>query len=236
MAPVARRKKRTTTLEKALQYTFADRALLDRALTHASVRSDGNRDNNERLEFLGDRVLGLATAEQLWRMHPEAREGELARTYNMLVRREACARVARALDLGAFIRLSQSEADSGGRDKDTILADAMEAVLGAVMIDGGYDKARGIVHRLWEITIEEPVHNVDPKSALQEWAQAQGCPLPSYRRVSRTGPDHAPSFVTEVIVEGYAPAVGDGPSVRQSEQAAAEQLLKREGVREPSDD
>ncbi len=223
------------TLEKALQHEFADRKLLERALTHASVRTDGNRDNNERLEFLGDRVLGLAIAEMLWREEPDAREGDLARTYNMLVRREACAEVARAIDLGAFLKLSQSEADSGGREKDTILADAMEAVLGAVLIDAGFETARAMVHRLWKAPIAERGRGVDPKSALQEWAQAQGSPLPKYVRISRTGPDHAPCFVTEVRVEGYEPAQGQGPSRRQSEQAAAELLLVREGVREGDD-
>ena len=219
-------------LETKLGHRFKNPALLERALTHASV-SGGKiaRFDNERLEFIGDRVLGLAIAEILNEQYPEASEGELARRYNRLVRGEACAKVARNIGLGAHLILSDSEADSGGRDKTTILADAAEALLGAVFIDGGFEKARTVVRKLWQEQSEPvPEVAVDAKSALQEWAQGQGLALPRYTVVSRKGPDHAPRFTAEVIIAGKAPAQGEGASKRIAEQAAATALLTREGV------
>ncbi|CAA2138621.1 ribonuclease III [Hyphomicrobium sp. ghe19] len=219
-------------LETKLGYKFKDPALLERALTHASVRGGKvARFDNERLEFIGDRVLGLAIAEALNGQYPDASEGELARRYNRLVRGEACAKVARNIGLGDHLILSESEADSGGRNKTTILADAAEALLGAVFIDGGFEKARGVVHRLWREQSElVPEVSVDAKSALQEWAQGQGLALPRYTVVARNGPDHAPRFTAEVLIAGKAPAQGEGASKRIAEQAAATALLTREGV------
>lgn len=218
-------------LEIKLGHRFKDAGLLERALTHASVRGSKNaRFDNERLEFIGDRVLGLAIAEILNQQYPEASEGELARRYNQLVRGEACAKVARNIGLGAHLILSDSEADSGGRDKTTILADAAEALLGAVFIDVGFEKARAVVRKLWQEQSEPvPEVAVDAKSALQEWAQGQGLALPKYSVVSRKGPDHAPRFTAEVIITGRAPAQGEGASKRIAEQAAATALLTREG-------
>jgi len=228
-----RRSKKSTDLEKRLGYTFKSRELYDRALTHASVRSQrGMRHDNERLEFIGDRVLGLAVAEMLHEAHPDASEGELARRYNRLVRGQACASVARKLALGSHLILSDSEAESGGREKETILADAVEALLGAVFIEAGFDVAREVVRSLWTAQFEQLPHVVaDPKSALQEWAQGQGLDLPEYVEISRSGPDHAPQFITEVHITGRKPARGEGASKRQAEQAAASALLAREGVR-----
>jgi ribonuclease-3 len=219
-------------LEKKLGHRFKDSSLIERALTHASVRGGkADRGDNERLEFIGDRVLGLAIAEVLSAQHPDATEGELARRYNRLVRGEACARVARSIDLGQHLILSESEADSGGREKATILADAVEAVLGAVFLDAGFDKARTVVHRLWQEQSDNvPEVTVDAKSQLQEWAQGQGFALPKYTVVARQGPDHAPHFTAEVLIAGKAPARGEGASKRIAEQAAARALLKREGV------
>lgn len=220
-------------LETKLGYRFKDTTLLERALTHASVRGGKTaRSDNERLEFIGDRVLGLAIAEVLNAQYPNANEGELARRYNRLVRGEACAKVARAIGLGPHLILSESEADSGGRDKTTILADAIEALLGAVFLDTGFDKARAVVRRLWQDQ-SEPVPEVamDAKSALQEWAQGQGLALPKYTVVARKGPDHAPRFTAEVIIAGRPPAQGEGASKRIAEQAAAKALLAREGLR-----
>lgn len=219
-------------LETALGHKFRSVSLLEEALTHASVRgSKTTRADNERLEFIGDRVLGLAIAEVLIAKFPKATEGELARLFNRLVRGEACAKVGRSLNLGKFVVLSDSEADSGGREKATILADAVEAVLGAVFLDGGFDKARGVVQRLWSTLADHPAEPpVDAKSALQEWAQAQGLSLPRYTVVARKGPDHAPSFTSEVQITGRAPAQGEGASKRIAEQAAAKALLEREGV------
>jgi ribonuclease-3 len=219
-------------LETKLGYKFKDPSLLERALTHASVRGGKvARSDNERLEFIGDRVLGLAIAEALNHQYPEASEGELARRYNRLVRGEACAKVARNIGLGVHLILSESEADSGGRNKTTILADAAEALLGAVFIDGGFEKARAVVRKLWQDQSEpEPEVEVDAKSALQEWAQGQGLALPRYTVVARKGPDHAPRFTAEVLITGRAPAQGEGASKRIAEQAAASALLVREGV------
>lgn len=219
-------------LESKLGHRFKSTALLERALTHASVRGGKTaRSDNERLEFIGDRVLGLAIAEILNEQYPDASEGELARRYNRLVRGEACAKVSRAIGLGMHLILSDSEADSGGREKTTILADAVEAVLGAVFLDAGFDKARNVVRKLWEAqTGAAPEVTVDPKSALQEWAQGQGLALPKYSVVARKGPDHAPRFTAEVIIVGRAPAQGEGASKRIAEQAAASALLQREGV------
>lgn len=221
-------------LEGKLGHRFKDTSLLERSLTHASVRGGKTaRSDNERLEFIGDRVLGLAISEILNEQYPSASEGELARRYNRLVRGEACAKVARAIGLGAHLILSESEADSGGRDKTTILADAAEALLGAVFLDAGFEKARNVVMKLWqEQSGVVPEVSVDAKSALQEWAQGQGLALPKYTVVSRKGPDHAPRFTAEVIIGGKAPAQGEGASKRIAEQAAATALLHREGVRE----
>ena len=227
-----KRKRKFSELEKALGYKFKDQELLARALTHASTRAGGTRNDNERLEFLGDRVLGLAIAELLLEAYPAAAEGELARRFNRLVKGETCAAVARGLELGRHLILSESEASSGGRDKETILADAMEALLGAVFEEAGFDKSRNVVKSLWQDRIEVLPHvAADPKSALQEWAQGHGLELPRYVEVARTGPDHAPHFVSEVRIAGRKPARGEGASKRAAEQAAASALLSREGVR-----
>ena len=219
-------------LEGRLGYAFEDRALLKKALTHASVRqASAKRRDNERLEFLGDRVLGLAVAELLSELYPAANEGQLARVYNRLVRGGTCAEVARSLDLGPSLVLSESEASSGGRDKETILADACEALLGAIFLEAGYDKAREIVRKHWGARLEgSPGESADAKSALQEWAQGQGRPLPTYEVVQRTGSDHAPTFTVEATVTGYEPARAQGRSRQEAEKAAAVALLKREGV------
>ncbi len=219
-------------LETALGYTFRQQGLLERALTHSSARADRvAMEDNERLEFVGDRVLGLAIAELLTELDPSASEGALARRFNRLVRKEACARVARDLNLGPALRLSQSEQESGGREKDTILADALEALLAAVYFEAGFGAARDVVRRLWAPMISGlPEAVTDAKSALQEWAQGQGLALPQYVEIAREGPDHAPQFTAEVRITGRKPARGTGNSKRIAEQAAATALLAREGV------
>jgi ribonuclease-3 len=229
---VKRKTRKFKDLETRLGYKFKSEPLIERALTHASVRSGkAGRADNERLEFVGDRVLGLAVAEMLSEAFPDANEGELARRYNRLVRGQTCARVARRIVLGESLILSESEAESGGRDKETILADAMEAVLGAIFLDSGFDKVRGIVRALWQEHLElTPQVAADPKSALQEWSQGRGLELPVYVEVARKGPDHAPRFTSEVRISGVAPARGEGASKRAAEQAAASALLSREGV------
>jgi ribonuclease III len=219
-------------LDARLGYQFTSRDLLKKALTHASVRqAPGKRRDNERLEFLGDRVLGLAVAELLWEVYPNADEGELARHYNRLVRGRTCAAVARELDLGPLLVLSEAEADSGGRSKETILADACEALLGAIFLEAGYDAARQVVRTLWNQRIgASAAESTDGKSLLQEWAQGQGLDLPAYVEVERQGPDHAPRFTAEVRIRGRKPARGEGASKRAAEQAAANAMLAREGV------
>lgn len=224
-------KRKFSELEKAIGHRFKQEELVARALTHSSTRGTGSRSDNETLEFLGDRVLGLAMAKALIAAYPTSSEGELARRFNQLVKREACASVGRSIGLGQYLILSDSEASSGGRDKDTILADAVEALLAAVFVDAGYDKANAVVERLWEKSLTVPqVAAADPKSALQEWAQGRGMPLPRYVEISRSGPDHAPRFISEVRITGCKPAQGTGASKRAAEQAAASAMLAREGV------
>jgi ribonuclease-3 len=215
-----------------LGHEFADSSLLLRALTHASARTRGLRTHDyERLEFLGDRVLGLVIAELLIERYPDDQEGDLAQRFNRLVRKETCAEVAQELKLGDHVIMSSSEAGSGGRGKLTILGDACEAVLGAIFIDAGYDAARSIIRTLWDDKVNDnsaPLR--DAKSALQEWAQGRGLDLPLYTDITRQGPDHAPIFITKVEVQGCEPAEGMGPSKRIAEQGAASALLMREGI------
>jgi ribonuclease-3 len=234
-------KRRTTDLSQLLVrlgHDFADPARLKLALTHASARAGAKpNEDNERLEFLGDRVLGLAIAELLTGRFPDASEGELARWFNHLVRTETCAQVAQDWALGDYILMSGGEAGSGGRRKKTILANTCEAVLGAIFADAGYEAARAVVNRNWEPhldALEEAAP--DAKSVLQEWAQGKQLPLPRYVEISREGPDHAPHFTAEVQVEGVAPERGEGANKRQAEQAAALAMLLREGVWRPPAD
>jgi ribonuclease-3 len=219
-------------LYERLGYAFSDRSLIELALTHASARpSLKPNEDNERLEFLGDRVLGLAIAELLTASFPDASEGELARRFNQLVRAETCAEIAQDWELGKLILMSGGEAESGGRGKKTILANACEAVLGAIFIDGGYIAARDIVHRFWAAELSGyGLTTPDAKSILQEWAQGRRLSLPRYIEIAREGPDHAPRFTAEVQIDGVAPERGHGANKRAAEQAAALAMLLREGV------
>jgi ribonuclease-3 len=219
-------------LEQKTGYTFADKLLLDGALTHISALSGKNRvASYQRLEFLGDHVLGLVVSDLLFRGFPNADEGELSRRLADLVRKETCADVARGIDLGAAIKLGASEANAGGRQRVAILADVCEALIGAVFLDGGYQSAAAVVEQLWGERLRTPASPVrDPKTALQEWAQARGLPTPSYREIARTGPHHDPEFRVAVLLPELMPAEGLGRSKRAAEQAAAAALLSREGV------
>jgi len=221
-------------LETRIGYEFADKASLERALTHISALSGKSRASSyQRLEFLGDHVLGLIVSDMLFRAFPKADEGELSRRLADLVRKEACADVARDIDLGVAIRLGASEANAGGRQRMAILADVCEALVGAVFLDGGYAAAAGMVERLWGERMRTPARPLrDPKTVLQEWAQARGLPTPSYREVSRTGPHHDPEFLVAVNLPELTPAEGLGRSKRAAEQAAAAAMLSREGVQE----
>jgi ribonuclease-3 len=220
-------------LEARLDYKFADPGLLDRALTHSSAVSPAKRTERsyQRLEFLGDRVLGLVVADMLFRRMPKANEGELSRTLNTLVRKETCALIARELDLGAHLNLGESEARTGGADKDAILADVAEAVIGAIYIDGGLGNAYKFVERLFaQHLIEENSGRADAKTTLQEWAQGRGLEPPLYVQVERTGPDHAPEFTIAIQLGSFAAVSATGPSKKLAEHKAAEAFLRRENV------
>ena len=228
-----RKTQRSSPLETTIGYRFRDKALLERALTHISaLKGQGRAGSYQRMEFLGDHVLGLAVSEMLFAAFPKAEEGELSRRLADLVRRESCADVARAIDLGAALRLGASEVRSGGRSRVAILADVCEALIGAVFLDGGYKAAKELVERYWSDRMRTPVRPLrDPKTVLQEWAQARGLPTPSYREVERIGPHHDPVFRVAVVLPEREPAEGRGRSKRAAEQAAAATLLAREGVR-----
>jgi len=230
---MSRKAKDRAALEQRIGYGFRDKALLERALTHISALSGGaTRVNSyQRLEFLGDHVLGLVISDMLYRAFPRANEGELSRRLADLVRKETCAEVARAMDLGSALKLGNSESHAGGRLRATILADACEALVGAVHSDGGYMAAEELVGRFWKERMLKPLRPLrDPKTMLQEWAQARGLPTPAYREVARSGPDHNPEFRVAVQLPAFAPAEGMGRSKRAAEQAAAAAMLAREGV------
>ncbi|NLH82380.1 MAG: ribonuclease III [Phyllobacteriaceae bacterium] len=225
-------------VEDRLGHRFADRDLLVRALTHTSAAHVA-ADSYQRLEFLGDRVLGVTVAGMVYGAFPNAEEGELARRLNALVKRETCAEVARELGLGAAVRLGSGEAQSGGRAKAAILADVMEAVIAAIHLDAGFEVARDFVERLWTgrmRTARGPLR--DAKTTLQEWLQGRGLAAPSYRLVDRTGPDHDPLFVIAVDIVGPVEGLtGEGRSKREAEQNAAARVLVREGIwKDVSDD
>jgi len=228
-----RRRRRGTALEERIGYRFNDGPLLDSALTHISaLKGSRNRGGSyQRLEFLGDHVLGLVVSDMLFRSFPKADEGELSRRLADLVRKETCADMARNIELGAAIRLGSSEANAGGRKRPAILADVCEALIGAVFLDGGYAAAEDFVERLWQARMHATAQPLrDPKTVLQEWAQARGLPTPAYREVARSGPDHDPEFRVAVALPNFAPAEGSGRSKRAAEQAAAAAMLTREHV------
>jgi ribonuclease-3 len=230
---VRRRVAATNALEKTIGHKFKDADLLARALTHISALAGAPRvASYQRLEFLGDHVLGLVISDMLFRGFPKADEGELSRRLADLVRRDTCADVARAVDLGAALRLGASEVGAGGRSRTAILADACEALVGAVYLDGGYPAAAAVIERLWGGRMRELARPLrDPKTMLQEWAQARGLPTPVYQEIKRTGPHHNPLFRIAAILPGRDPAEGEGRSKRVAEQAAAAAMLEREGVR-----
>ena len=193
------------------------------ALTHASRISE---DNNQRLEFLGDRVLGMVIAEALYRKRADASEGELAPFFAALVRKETCAEIAVKVGVPEAIHLSVAEASSGGRQKQAILGDAMEAVIAGVYLDSGLEAARDMTLRLWRPYLDGKRKLIaDPKTTLQEWSQASNLGLPRYRLVNREGPDHAPVFTMEVSVSDKDLAEATGPTKREAEQSAAKILL-----------
>ena len=216
-------------LEVRLGYKFTDQLLLRLALTHASM---GGKDDYERLEFLGDRVLGLIVAERLYALYPNEPEGDLSKRHTALVRGETMAKAARTLDIGAAMLISESEKISGGQNNTNILSDVMEAVIGAVYLDGGLDDARKILMPLLESDLKAmQAPPRDPKTTLQEWSQAQGLGLPEYTTVARQGPYHAPDFTITVTIAGHDPITAKGPSKRAAEKAAAQAMMDRLGIK-----
>ncbi len=207
-------------------YKFKDKALLSKALTHSSAGKKAS-DNNERFEFLGDRILNFLVSEMLMDHYPREREGDLARRLTNLVCAPTLAEVASDINLPEFIHLSTAEAASGGADKMNIQADACEALIAALYLDGGMEAARAFIERYFRDRMtsdHKPVQ--DPKSALQEWAQGKGLSLPAYAIIEQSGPDHAPEFIVEVTVEGLPPQKGSGSNKREAEKNAAQMLLE----------
>ncbi len=227
---MARGKPDPAALEARVGHEFRDRDLLRWALTHVSAAAR-RPDSYERLEFLGDRVLGLAVAHMIYESFPADSEGELSRRLAALVRKETCAEVAELWGVGPYMRLGEGEAQTGGRKKRAILGDICEAIIGAVFLDGGTEAAERVVRAAFGPKMLEAGRNLrDAKTALQEWAQARRLAPPRYRLISRSGPDHAPAFELAVEIEGFEAAVGAGSSKRIAEQAAAAAFMAREGV------
>ena len=212
-------------LEKELGHVFKDKDLAAQALTHSSVGSD---ESYERLEFLGDRVVGLVIAELIYERFPKESEGDLAKRLAALAQGELLAVIASEIGLGAHIMLSDAEAFAGGAKNQNILADSFEALIGAVYLDGGFKKCRDLIERLWDKKFHEmklpPQH---PKTAVQEWAQGEGLPLPVYKILKQHGPDHAPMFDIELTVQGHKPVTAQGHSRQEAEKLAAREFMNR---------
>ncbi len=210
-------------LQDSIEYHFKDRELLRRALTHSST---GAEKNYERLEFLGDRVVGLVVADILLATFPDESEGDLAKRHAALVQGKMLAKLARLVKLGDAMQLSDAERAAGGSENDNILADGLEGVIGALYLDGGLGPSIKMVTRLWGNSIHiMKAPPQDPKTALQEWAQARALPLPVYELAGKEGPDHAPTFEIKVTVSGFPPWSSKGASRRKAEKEAAGMLL-----------
>ncbi len=222
-------KPQLSDLERTLGYTFREAETLALALTHVGA-AKSRAESYQRLEFLGDKVLGLVIASMLYAAYPDAEEGELSRRLAALVRRETCTAVAEGWGVEPHIRLVAGERSALRR---AILGDICEAVIGAVFLDGGLAAASALVRRDFSGRMQAPERPLrDPKTALQEWAQARKLPAPLYREITRSGPDHAPRFTVAVVVETHAEAQAKGASKRLAEQAAAAAFMTREGISE----
>ncbi|SLN77064.1 ribonuclease III [Oceanibacterium hippocampi] len=227
MAPLTETPGDFAALQETLGHRFADQGLLREAVSHSSLQGSESGGDYERLEFLGDRVLGLVITTLLFERHPSDPAGDLAPRLNALVRRESLAAIALEIGLGQHIRMATSEAASGGREKPAILADCLEAVIGALFLDGGMDVARRFIIDHWQSRLEQSESTKDPKTLLQELAHRRGLGLPEYRIVSTEGPPHEPVFTVEVKLGERRPARATGLSKRKAEQAAAQDLLGR---------
>lgn len=215
------------TLVEILGYQFQDPSILMEALTHASASGEKvSARNNERLEFLGDRVLGLVVADILFERYPDESEGGLAKRHAALVSGKTLALVGRDINIGSYISFSDSEKNAGGAENNKLLANAMEAVIGALYLDGHIAPCRNFIEKHWSARIDEMQQApVDSKSALQEWAQGRALPVPRYEMVGRSGPDHDPVFEISVTIKGYDPVTAKGTSRRKAEKSAAEKML-----------
>ena len=217
-------------LEKKIGYTFSDPFLLEKALTHSST--ENKEYDNERLEFLGDRVLGLSVADQLFAFFPEEEEGSLAKRHAGFVQQSDLVLVAQMLGLADHLKLSVGEIKSGGQMKEKILSDAMEALIGAIYLDGGFGVAHDFVKKFWgerlRLQISPPE---DAKSRLQEWAQAKSIPLPKYTLINKSGTSHSPIFEMEVFVTEGGKAVATAKSKRAAEKSAALKMLQKIGIK-----
>jgi ribonuclease-3 len=225
-----RAKAELSALETRLGYVFVDASLAARALTHVSSPTTAQErgQSYQRLEFLGDRVLGVVVAEMLYEAYPAATEGELSMRLAKLVRRETCAAIAEEWDVGPHLVMGQGEARAGGRKKMAILSDICESLIGAVFIDGGFPAARELVRVSWRARMDaDAAPERDAKTAVQEWAQARALASPRYAEVARSGPAHAPLFVMQVELDGFEPERGEASSKRAAEQAAAQAFLER---------
>lgn len=222
-------------LEEALGYTFTSSQLLTLALTHSSLaKSRADRDQtNQRLEFLGDRVLGLVVAGMIYETFPDEEEGAMARRHTALVRKEALARIAKDLALGKYILMATSEEDSGGRDNEALLADTCEAIIAALFMDGGLGTAETFIRAHWSALMSQDLTPPkDAKTTLQEYVQSRGMNLPKYRESHREGPPHDPVFTIEVIIDSGEVMTGMGGSKRQAEQVAASAMLEHLNISE----
>lgn len=215
-------------LEDIIGYSFTDKILLETALTHSSAESPANY---ERLEFLGDRVLGLVISHLLFHKFPDEPEGHLAKRLAALVQGETLARLSSSIELSDFIILSDNERDSGGASNDNILGDVFEALIGAIYLDGGLKTCKDFIEKIWAdvlYTMKNPPQH--PKTSLQEWAQGQGLPLPKYEILEQSGPHHAPIFKIRLGVQGHEDILAEGRSRSEAEKEAALLALAALGI------
>ncbi len=212
---------------RLLSYKFNNNRLLEEALTHSSA-SKYNKNNNERLEFLGDRVLGLVIADELLKLNPNSSEGQIATYYNYLVKKETCALIAKEIGLEGLLTLGKSVSRTNDRQKDKILGNAVEALIGAIFLDAGFKRSRELILKVWRKHIDI-VRDIEAhaKTALQELLQSRGQQPPKYLQISRTGPDHDPNFCVQVVLGSGLKAIGNGSTKRMAETKAAEQILEK---------
>tara|TARA_Y100000741_G_scaffold349140_1_gene317989 strand:+ start:1127 stop:1804 length:678 start_codon:yes stop_codon:yes gene_type:complete len=217
-------KKEISDLENTISFKFKDQSILRKSLTHKSFDND---DNNETLEFLGDRVLGLVISEKLINDFPNDSEGLLDKRYSKLVNKETCYKVSQSLNLGDFILLGSTEINSKGNEKKSILADTCESLIGAIYSDSGYEESKKFICKFWNEEFESMDSNlIDPKSFLQEWTLKRYKELPEYKLLDQSGPDHDPLFSVELSFKEYKKAANEGKSIKDAEMKAAESFLR----------